>query len=125
MRCVLFLLFLIIFVYCDECGPDHWEFFIASMEHRKIIAQFPKEFKDFVFLSKEEHSKFADPITIKYAKINCFAEKQDINIVDISSINETSIANIAYMALHSNYIEEFSKEYDYMMIRVKDYLLNK
>lgn len=90
------------FVKGSECGPSEYELAKASFLHIATMAKLPKNFIDFLKMSIEEHSTYADPITIKYAKVDCFGEKHGKN-VDMETINETSIANVAYMALHSDY----------------------
>jgi len=92
--------------------------FVSTLKRRPV---------NFLSLSMSEQSEYADPITKKYATNEKFIIEQlnNINMSDLyknaSRLNETSIANIAYLAIHSDYKEDCEKLYHIILREYTDY----
>lgn len=121
MKSLLFVFCLLLFV-CQtfqQNGPTEEEFHFASLEHAKIIPFIPQNIS---MLTIEEQAQFADPITKKYATNSTFSLRNLLGHKIIynekyyeqacSEINRTSIANLAYMTLHSPMKTGYQKIYD-------------
>jgi hypothetical protein len=105
---------------------SEWEMFTSSMEHMDTIKRMPPIFKD---LSMVDQATYADPITKKYALVREFALRgligfpvpnENLPLPRMckplkTEINRTSIANLAYMAIHSEFKDGYKKIYDMLV----------
>ncbi len=116
------LIFFIIILFVCQTFQHHVsqkEFEIASLDHSKFIPNIPQ---NIAFLTLEEQAKWADPITKKYATDHEFSLRNLYGFPIISDeknyergcseLNRTSIANLAYMVLHSPMKTGYQSIYD-------------
>lgn len=99
------------------CSQEEFEKY--KIQHNKDILNRPSNLSD---LSIEEQAKWADPITKKYATDHEFSLRNLYGFPIISDeknyergcseLNRTSIANLAYMVLHSPMKTGYQSIYD-------------
>lgn len=120
---VVIILFWIVLILCDECGPTNEEFAEASLKYVETMKKLPA-FDDYIKLSIKEHSEFADPITVKYCRSDCFVRNNIKTgkeyVFEDEHIMQTSIGNIAYMALYSNYKTDYKRMYKSIITAVHE-----
>ncbi len=93
------------------------EFQKSSIQHFHDIQNRPN---NLVNLPIDEQAKWADPITKKYATnikfvMQCLQECEDIS----SNLNMTSVCNVAYLAIHSEYTSRFKQMHKNVLAEYK------
>ena len=120
------LAFLLLAVFCvyfkpgpAELPPSHGEMIGASLQH--YLFTWPPSWDSLLDMDIEVMSRFADPITKRRAHLENFAH-QNLSPARESFLLwlETSLANVAYMAIHAP--RPYSESYQEL---VKDFVLWK
>src|SRR5437870_2482346 len=99
------------------------EMLAASLEHSK--KKLPS-LSQIVNLSCVEQSKYADPVTIKYASDDKWLTEQSnaLSNYDLSQVDQTGIAGLAYLTLYAS-PKAYRKKFDTIRIKICQTLLRK